>query len=177
MVSLASKLANGDRLVTKYMHMIRAPKVSVGEKVHAGQIIGNVGSTGRSSGPHLHFETWVNGKVVDPNSYLRGKKVSLAQGGYVDPVPGGVRALIAEAGRTERVEPLDSRGLSRRDRDIVDRLDLLLATMSGRGDGKAAPEIRVFIGDQELRGVVRTEIGESNRKMARKLSQGRRHHI
>lgn len=60
-----------------YMHMIKAPRVAVGQRVKAGQTIGFVGSTGRSSGCHLHFEMWSRpgwykgGSVSDPTPYLR----------------------------------------------------------------------------------------------------------
>ena len=42
-----------------------------GGKVRAGEIIGYVGSTGRSTGPHLHYETRIDGDAVDPQKFLR----------------------------------------------------------------------------------------------------------
>ncbi len=57
---------------TLYAHMNSMPVVSVGQSVSAGQLIGYVGSTGWSTGPHCHFEIRVNGSCVDPISYFPG---------------------------------------------------------------------------------------------------------
>jgi murein DD-endopeptidase MepM/ murein hydrolase activator NlpD len=60
-----------------YMHMINKPSVKKGERVKAGERIGRVGSTGRSSACHLHFEMWRKpgwyrgGRMVDPKPFLK----------------------------------------------------------------------------------------------------------
>ncbi len=61
---------HGNGLSTRYGHL-SAIDVRVGQFVRTGQIIGKVGSTGRSTGPHLHYETRLRGAAVDPQKFLR----------------------------------------------------------------------------------------------------------
>ena len=58
-------IAHGGGMQTRYAHMSRLA-VAPGQAVRQGQVIGYVGSTGRSTGPHLHYEVRVNGVAVNP---------------------------------------------------------------------------------------------------------------
>ncbi len=61
---------HGNGLTTKYMHMCSSPYVSAGEKVGKGQHIGGVGTTGQSTGNHLHFQVEEYGVAVSPDKYM-----------------------------------------------------------------------------------------------------------
>ncbi|WP_288371969.1 M23 family metallopeptidase [uncultured Marinobacter sp.] len=61
---------HGDGLVTRYAHA-RTVKVKIGDVVQKGQVVALMGSTGRSTGPHVHFEVIRNGKTEDPVKYIQ----------------------------------------------------------------------------------------------------------
>jgi murein DD-endopeptidase MepM/ murein hydrolase activator NlpD len=64
------EIDHGNGLSTRYGHMSEI-HVKVGDPIKIGQVIGAVGSTGRSTGPHLHYETRIDGEAVDPQKFLR----------------------------------------------------------------------------------------------------------
>lgn len=66
---LTVEVDHGKGFTTRYSHAEKL-FVSVGDVVKKGQSIASVGSTGRSTGPHVHFEIYKNGRVVDPASYI-----------------------------------------------------------------------------------------------------------
>jgi murein DD-endopeptidase MepM/ murein hydrolase activator NlpD len=73
------EIDHGHGLITRYGHL-SSIEVNVGQSVKYGHIVGKVGSTGRSTGPHLHYETRVDGDAVDPQKFLRaGTKLSSIQ--------------------------------------------------------------------------------------------------
>jgi murein DD-endopeptidase MepM/ murein hydrolase activator NlpD len=72
------EIDHGNGLSTRYGHLSEIG-VKVGDPIKIGQVIGAVGSTGRSTGPHLHYETRIDGEAVDPQKFLRAG-VRLAAG-------------------------------------------------------------------------------------------------
>lgn len=67
---LMVEIDHGNGYLTRYAHA-QDLLVEQGEIVNQGQAIALIGSTGRSTGPHVHFEVYKNGRVVDPASYIR----------------------------------------------------------------------------------------------------------
>ena len=63
------EIDHGNGLLTRYAHM-SGFRAAVGQPVKAGDLIGAIGSTGRSTGPHLHFEVRVNDRAVNPRPFL-----------------------------------------------------------------------------------------------------------
>jgi murein DD-endopeptidase MepM/ murein hydrolase activator NlpD len=67
------EIDHGNGLSTRYGHLSQI-LVTPGETVTIGQVIGRVGSTGRSTGPHLHYETRIGGIAVDPMRFIRAER-------------------------------------------------------------------------------------------------------
>jgi len=63
------EINHGNGLATRYGHLSQID-VSVGQSIRIGQVIGRLGSTGRSTGPHVHYETRVDGEAVNPAKFL-----------------------------------------------------------------------------------------------------------
>lgn len=68
------EIDHGNGYVTRYAHNSQLER-RVGELVRAGQEIAKAGSTGRSTGAHVHFEVWQNGRVMNPRQFLQGPVV------------------------------------------------------------------------------------------------------
>ena len=79
------QIEHGGEMQTRYAHL-SGYAVSAGQFVHKGDLIGYVGSTGRSTGPHLHYEVRIAGEAVDPTPYMVDTQLAainpaLGQGG------------------------------------------------------------------------------------------------
>jgi murein DD-endopeptidase MepM/ murein hydrolase activator NlpD len=75
---LMVEIDHGNGHATRYAHL-SAILVKEGAVLKAGTVLGKIGSTGRSTGPHLHYEVRLNGDPIDPRRYLRAGRRLLAQ--------------------------------------------------------------------------------------------------
>jgi len=85
------EISHGNGMMTRYAHM-SAWRARVGQPVDAGDVIGLIGSTGRSTGPHLHFEVRINDRAVNPRPFLESAphvleeaRAELSQPGAANP--------------------------------------------------------------------------------------------
>jgi murein DD-endopeptidase MepM/ murein hydrolase activator NlpD len=67
------EINHGKGIVTRYGHNKKL-FVEVGDRIKQGQVIATMGSSGRSTGPHVHFEVMKNGRAVNPNKYIQSKR-------------------------------------------------------------------------------------------------------
>ncbi|MGW4943807.1 M23 family metallopeptidase [Actinoplanes sp. NPDC004185] len=80
------EIRHAGKIMTRYCHLVRRPDVQVGQKVTAGQVVATSGTSGNSSGPHLHFEVHLNNdrssaSAVDPVQFMaeHGSPLGAAQ--------------------------------------------------------------------------------------------------
>jgi murein DD-endopeptidase MepM/ murein hydrolase activator NlpD len=71
------EIAHADQFVSKYAHASKI-HVKAGQRIQRGQVIAEVGNTGRSTGPHLHYEISHQGKMINPMQILRTQSIKLA---------------------------------------------------------------------------------------------------
>jgi phage-related protein len=116
----------------------------------------------------IHGINW----AIDLANHLPGPDIPhipdiprLAKGGVVSPDGGGTLAMIAEAGKSERVEPLDANGLSARDLAMIDRLS---GSGSGRGDTV------IYIGTRELTELVDFVVEDRDARLANQITTGKK---
>jgi murein DD-endopeptidase MepM/ murein hydrolase activator NlpD len=103
------KINHADSFESLYAHMSRfAAGMGPGSRVHKGDLIGYVGSTGRSTGAHLHFSVIVNGQFVDPAPYISDK-------GGSGPLAG--EALVAYRQWQQEIVRMSRRGSPRSDEE------------------------------------------------------------
>ena len=91
------RVDHGRGIHTRYLHL-HALNVRAGQTVTEGQIVGTYGSTGQSTGPHLHLDVEINGQRVDPAPFLKGRPLfppMLTINGRVTNIP-----VKVEGGRT-----------------------------------------------------------------------------
>ena len=69
-------ISHGENIETQYGHL-KEVFIKAGQKVKRGGQIGSVGRTGRTTGPHLHYQIWINGTPVNPMDYIISKNENM----------------------------------------------------------------------------------------------------
>lgn len=101
------KIKHGDSLETRYAHLSAfADGLTVGQTVTAGQLIGYIGTTGQSTGPHLHFELYQNGEAVDP--LVAGDEVVAEGGGSAVEILVDQIIRVESGGKADAANPLST---------------------------------------------------------------------
>lgn len=88
---------------TYYLHLSRR-RVTEGARVSAGSHVGDVGSTGTATGPHLHFEVWTGSTHTDPQAYYRARGLTLGTAGSA--TGGASRPVLREGSAGQHVRDL-----------------------------------------------------------------------
>lgn len=78
------EISHGNGLMTRYAHLSKF-KARVGQQVAAGTVVGAIGNTGRSTGPHLHFEVRIHDRAVNPRPFLESAPHVLEEARSIDP--------------------------------------------------------------------------------------------
>lgn len=166
---------HGGGLRTTYGHMSALASVA-GQILAAGQVLGYVGSTGDSTGPHLHFETYQNGGAVNPRQF-----VGFDQGGWLNP---GLNMTYNGTGKPEPVftnsqwrmlsSAVDVEQVARssgRTDSVRDAIVTLTRAMAER-DRRVPISVDVHIGSESLRQHIETVQYEYEEDTARRLVGG-----
>lgn len=157
----------GKKIEQTFMHLVTRALVGVGETVKQGDIIGRVGSTGRSSGPHLHWRTRINGQSINPRDFEK-MQFTLPGG---DGKPSDYLRQQDAANYSEKTEknPLIQEILAMSKRLGMNPLDILRVmmfetggTLSPKAHGNGAVGLIGFTKDNEK------ELGITLKELAKK---------
>lgn len=108
-----SHQVNGKTVLTRYAHMPQRSHLAQGASIKKGESVGQVGSSGGSTGPHLHFEIIVDGTAVDPYTFdWPDTGAAPVATGWVYPFPAPLAKPEAKGDAKEEVKPATTRALS-----------------------------------------------------------------